>query len=225
MFVESGSGETNFRADSKKRIFRSTGAGLLTALLIGGVPVGAAAPGNETTEKSTPAEVDMTKAVDPEKKVLIRELIKLMNVDKTMHEVVNQMFAMQKAMVLRSVESSAMSPEKQKSIEDAMSRASTRFSEALFDEIKLPAYVDDVYIEVYSKYYSASELKDLIAFYKSPTGMKFINLTPEVAKDSMVIFQERMLPKIQSMSAQILKEEFEDERNEAQSEAEDKGSN
>lgn len=169
-----------------------------------------------------PADVDSTGGVSAEKQALIKELIKLMKVDKNMHEVVDQMFTMQKAMLLKSMERSAMSPQKRKSVENALSRATQRFGDALFNEIDMPAYVDDVYVEVYSKYYSAPELKDLISFYKSATGQKFINMTPIVAKDAMVIFQQRMLPKIQTVSARILKEEFEAAKEEEGSPSEDK---
>jgi hypothetical protein len=43
---------------------------------------------------------------------------------------------------------------------------------------------------VYAEKFSEAELKDIIAFYESPTGKKFIGATSEIGKDSLGRLQE-----------------------------------
>ncbi|KUY17477.1 hypothetical protein BAZ12_00980 [Elizabethkingia miricola] len=45
-------------------------------------------------------------------------------------------------------------------------------------------------IPTYSKYYTEKELDDMIAFYKTPTGKKMIEIMPDMTKESMQKGQE-----------------------------------
>jgi hypothetical protein len=49
-----------------------------------------------------------------------------------------------------------------------------------------PAFVA-MAVRVYDKYYSAAEVKALIAFYATPIGRKVIAVTPSLAQESMQI--------------------------------------
>lgn len=44
--------------------------------------------------------------------------------------------------------------------------------------------------EILSKYFSASEIMDLIAFYKTPTGQKIVQLEHRIAIDMLAIAQK-----------------------------------
>ncbi|SHH85889.1 hypothetical protein SAMN05421866_3970 [Chryseobacterium oranimense] len=43
----------------------------------------------------------------------------------------------------------------------------------------------DLYIPIYAKYYTESDLDELIKFYKSPIGQKTLKVMPSLMKDSM----------------------------------------
>ena len=45
----------------------------------------------------------------------------------------------------------------------------------------------DLYIPFYDKYFTHSEIKDLLEFYKSPTGQKTLKLTTEMTLDETKI--------------------------------------
>ncbi|MFN7923081.1 MAG: DUF2059 domain-containing protein [Bryobacteraceae bacterium] len=47
----------------------------------------------------------------------------------------------------------------------------------------------DKVAEIYDKYYSAQDIKDLIAFFKTPVGQKLVTIAPKVAVESMQIGQ------------------------------------
>src|SRR5215469_3273470 len=50
------------------------------------------------------------------------------------------------------------------------------FSSGKFGEILIP---------IYRKYFSSDEIKELIAFYKSPLGKKFVGVAPQLIGDAM----------------------------------------
>jgi uncharacterized protein len=46
------------------------------------------------------------------------------------------------------------------------------------------------FFELYKKYYTHDEIKELIAFYKTPTGAKFARLTPTIGREGTMIGEE-----------------------------------
>jgi hypothetical protein len=61
---------------------------------------------------------------------------------------------------------------------------------------------------IYDKYFTESELRDIIGFYKSSTGKKAIAILPQVVGDSMSRTNEILLPKMSSIMAEIIAEEL-----------------
>lgn len=43
----------------------------------------------------------------------------------------------------------------------------------------------EMYVPLYTKYYTESDLDELIKFYKTPIGQKVLKVTPAIAKESM----------------------------------------
>jgi len=66
-----------------------------------------------------------------------------------------------------------------------------------FDEIR-PKMVD-----FYVKEFSEDELKQILAFYQSPVGLKAIKDMPNVMKEGAMVAQEYTKAKIPSLNAQI----------------------
>lgn len=66
--------------------------------------------------------------------------------------------------------------------------------------------IKDDYVALYAGTFSAEELKDLIAFYKSPAGQAFTRKQPELTMKSMEMTQKLMMqimPKIQALSKEL----------------------
>jgi hypothetical protein len=64
-----------------------------------------------------------------------------------------------------------------------------------------PSYQEhvDLTAGLLAKYYTADELKELAAFYRTPLGQKSIRVMPEVMRDAMGMLNERMqheMPKL-----------------------------
>ena len=64
--------------------------------------------------------------------------------------------------------------------------------------------VSEVYGPLYQKNFTAAELSDAIAFFKSPSGRKFVGATPQLMQESSRIVNERYIPQmVRSMSQQM----------------------
>lgn len=58
--------------------------------------------------------------------------------------------------------------------------------------------MDEDMVALYDKYFSQKEINDYIAFYKTPSGQKFIKVTPDISKDLMGIMMKKYVPEIQN---------------------------
>ena len=52
-------------------------------------------------------------------------------------------------------------------------------------------------VVIYDKYFTQSEINDFIAFYKSPSGQKFLKVTPAAQKDLFAVMMQKYMPEIQ----------------------------
>jgi uncharacterized protein len=72
------------------------------------------------------------------------------------------------------------------------------------------------YIDLYVKVYTEDEVKDIMAFYRSPAGQKVIDKMPQLIQESMAVSQNRLkkiLPKIQQISSEMVDEIKEQKKN------------
>jgi hypothetical protein len=65
----------------------------------------------------------------------------------------------------------------------------------------------DFQASVLAKYYTDAELRELLAFYKTPLGQKAIRIMPDVAQDVngqlIVIMQQRLPPMMEKLKAEL----------------------
>jgi len=125
---------------------------------------------------------------------LAEELLLIMNVDKQTKEMFNQIKEMQRATL--------------KDMGD--SEETISFTEKMMDlmaeEMSWEKLKDD-YINVYTEVFAKEELRELINFYKSPIGQKYVEKTPEVTRKIMLLSQKHsseLMPKIQKMIEEII---------------------
>ena len=69
----------------------------------------------------------------------------------------------------------------------------------MMDELKsiTKRLVQDDVARIYDKHFTHEEVKDLIAFYESPTGQKTLDKTPEITGDMMNLMMTKYLPEFQ----------------------------
>ena len=81
------------------------------------------------------------------------------------------------------------------------------FRERVFKQIDIAKTVEDIAVALYTKYFSDQELSDLIAFYKTPTGKKSMQVLPTLATESIQMAQEKMGPTLEKIVKELLEEE------------------
>jgi uncharacterized protein len=131
--------------------------------------------------------------------------------DLTKQESIKELFHIMKqdSMIDKTFSSMlpAMLNQMQGQIKDSASRARSKemmnSTMQTVKEITKKLRNDDIVI-IYDKYFSQEEINDFIKFYKSPSGQKFIKVTPDIQKELMTIMMQKYLPEIQkSMKAKM----------------------
>ena len=56
--------------------------------------------------------------------------------------------------------------------------------------------INEDMVTIYDKYLTQNEINDLISFYKTPTGQKFIKIMPEMQKEIMTVMYQKYMPEI-----------------------------
>jgi hypothetical protein len=146
--------------------------------------------------------------ISPEKQALIAELLRVMNTRQQTQEVLNTMLDRLEKEIPDMVSSglsesvSKLTKQEQEELRIKLTQSAEESSQRLRDAIskKLDfAKLDEITGGVYGKYLSESEISDLISFYKSHTGQRVLQVTPEMLAESMERSQELMMPIIKDV--------------------------
>jgi hypothetical protein len=57
--------------------------------------------------------------------------------------------------------------------------------------------INEDIVTIYDKYLTQNEINDLISFYKTTTGQKFIKIMPEMQKEIMTVMYQKYMPELQ----------------------------
>ncbi len=154
--------------------------------------------------------------ISPEKRELIDELIEiteakeqaekitdiiLLQLEKDYPETIRQIMPPDK---LCNKEEQEKCTEK---IVESYRRISKKFRELYPKRVNLGEVIEEIYYPLYDKYFTENDLRDLIEFYKSPIGRKFIRIMPDLLQESMQRSGEILNPMIIELINEILQEE------------------
>jgi len=141
-------------------------------------------------------------AQETQRRARAEELLNVMNIQDTLEK----SFAMVKQMIpaqmekMKQVTGDTNMPANVSSQTDKM-------MDMMAEELSWNKMKAD-YITLYAETFTEQELKDTVAFYKSPAGQAFVKKQPELMKRSMEITQKIMkqiMPKIQAMTEELKK--------------------
>ncbi len=146
--------------------------------------------------------VEQLYADEASQRKLAEELLLQMKVDQQIMQSFEQMKAMQRQQMESMSQNSGvkMNPSSlamQDKIMDLMGQ------EMSWDKLK------DAYVGVYVETFTEEDLQGLINFYKSPTGQKLVEKTPELSAKVMEIGQKQalqLLPKIKEITSAATQE-------------------
>ncbi len=172
-----------------------------------------------TTPIVQQGQADKPQDVSPEKQALVKELLVAMDVKKNEDAVLNAMFdQMEKQMpeiiwqaLSETKETSELSPTERQHLRDEISesaiRTSQRFRELLAQRINFVQMTEEISSQLYAKYFSENELRDLVTFYKSSTGKRTMEIMPNLLGESMTKANERIMPVVKDLMNEISSDE------------------
>jgi hypothetical protein len=158
--------------------------------------------------------------ITSEKKALIKELLTLMNASGNSEAIANQIMEALQAPVANAlsneirgwIQEQKLPPAEQKRLEaetdESAQRILTRLRAEIPKRISLGELVEKVAIETYDKYYTVAEVKDLIAFYKTSTGQKFVKILPQLTADLMSGTGKLIEPELTKLMTETLADEL-----------------
>jgi len=155
------------------------------------------------SQQPAPAAPVAAAPVDPAKQAAIKDLLDAIDAQKLVGAIGNSA-QMQAKQLVPAILSDALS--ENKSLTDKQKQASV----PTLQKNTVPKLVDSAgqvfatdsfrqdamqaQYDAYAKYYSTQEIKDLTAFYKSPTGRKFIQVQDQVGRDVVNGLMQKYMP-------------------------------
>lgn len=171
---------------------------LLAAL----VPTFAMAQALQSQAPAAPAAAAAA-PVDPAKQAAIKDLLDAIDAQKLVGAIGNSA-QMQAKQLVPAILSDALSEnktmtdkQKQASVPTPQKNAVPKLVDGAGQVFATDAFRQDAMqaqYDAYAKYYSTSEIKDLTAFYKSPTGRKFIQVQDQVGRDVVYGLMQKYMP-------------------------------
>jgi hypothetical protein len=158
-------------------------------------------------------------AISHEKEALIRELLELTSSQKT----IDAMFKVQADEVDKELpqlvwqavsgmkELKSLTPAQREELRLKVLSSSLgpgrRMYELVQAKIDFHKLIEDISLPLHDKYFTESELRDLVAFYKSPTGKKVIEVMPNLLTATINQTAGAILPRMTAITMQIQEEE------------------
>ncbi|MGA3026293.1 MAG: DUF2059 domain-containing protein [Bryobacteraceae bacterium] len=139
-------------------------------------------------------------ASDQDRRALAEELMTVMHPEKLVDQAIQQV----SSMMQQQIRSMKVPADAQASA-DQMSQEMMSYVREKLDWAKLRPQFVDMYADVFTE----DELRQVVAFYKSPGGQAFLSKSPQLMQRSMVMMQGQMadLPaRMQEMTAKIQKQ-------------------
>lgn len=186
--------------------------GLALCLMVAGF----AAETKAQETAATPTTITASAGISPTKRELIKELLLLTGDQKSTEAIVNSMLDQNEkdmaAMVDQAIdEDSPLTPDEQQALQrerrERLVRVNRRFRELFNQRVNFAQLMDEISYPIYDRFFNEEELRDLVVFYKTPTGRKTIQVYPQLLNESMARTSEALMPKIQPIISEIMEEE------------------
>lgn len=157
--------------------------------------------------------------ISPEKRALISELLEVTEAKKNALAVFNAMLDENEKQMpdivwqgllnqkdIQELDAEAKEALRKKLLADS-ERMNKRIRELFSAGIDMARVIEDVSVDLYDKYFTEDEIKDLIVFYKSHTGKKTTEVLPKMFAESMTNTMDAIKPKVLEIVAQLVNEE------------------
>ena len=173
--------------------------GFICALAVLSLPVGAAAP----------------EGIAPEKAALIQELLEVTQSRKNAEAVLRATFDQTdqnlKTFLSQSlIQDKNLSPRERSETQQGMTEMaqtmSRRYREVFQKRVNFPQLMEEISMTLYDRHFTEAELRDMVVFYRTPTGQKTIQVMPQLYSESMRMTSERLMPVQQEVFREVVQE-------------------
>lgn len=134
-------------------------------------------------------------------RALIEEYLELTNASGTQRSAMDTVFAQIEKQIVDAASAEGGGPEK---VEEAKALFAT-FREHVAG-IDLEGPIREATIRTYARHFSEEELTDLVAFYRTPTGSKSIEVLPQLMREQMETGMVHLGPKIDEAMSKAMEE-------------------
>jgi len=146
------------------------------------------------------------------KRLLIRELLQLSGGGDAAEEVAKSFLAQIRYVYGSMVEEvlaseSDLSAEEKQTLREHLAdfdRFAAKFSAKFEERIDLDAVLDAVYVPLYDRYFTEAELREIVAFYRTPAGRKMISVLPRLMQEGLEATVPLVEPKVMALVGEIL---------------------
>jgi uncharacterized protein len=155
--------------------------------------------------------------ISPEKKKLIAEIVSLTKMDKQITEMTDMLLRMSDSIYEDGIKQELnkhpeLTQEQKDTIRKTITERSQAFSkkfrERLPIAINFTEFVDQAIYPIYDKVFTEKELSDLVVFYRSESGQKFLSAMPQLAAESIEMTQKLLTPKVMKLVEDIIAEDL-----------------
>lgn len=152
---------------------------------------------------------------DAEKQAAIKEYLAVMNENVKVGDIMNatdaQMTQMARELFASmSEKNKTLSPDEHREIEEMLFNPQTgylkRFHDKVFSRLDMEKLVEDLTYKIYDKHFTTAEIKEMTAFYRTPTGQKLLKSMPEIMQESLAGMFEQLVPKMKEINDDLTKE-------------------
>ena len=91
--------------------------------------------------------------------------------------------------------------------DEAAQRIMIRLREEFPRRLNFGDLLAQVSFEIYDKHFTEADMKDLVAFYKTPTAQKFVRLTPQITADLLPKIEALIEPKLTRLMHELIADE------------------
>jgi hypothetical protein len=160
---------------------------------------------------AAPSAAEMSES----KQQLVREILELSAGRETPEQLVELYLAQLRgsfgALVDRIIDSESDLPPQQleklrKELAD-FERFAGNFRARFSQSIDLRAIRDQVYMPLYDRYFDEQELREIAAFYRTPTGRKAIQVMPQLLHEGAEATRPLLEPRVMALVGEILAQE------------------
>jgi hypothetical protein len=152
--------------------------------------------------------------ISESKRLLIRELLQLSGGGQAAEQAA-RLFLAQIGYVYGSMVEEVVASESDLSAEEKQAlrehladfdRFASAFSERFNERIDLDAVLEAVYVPLYDRSFAETELREIVAFYRTPAGRKMIAVLPSLMQDGLDATIPLVQPKVMALVGEILAE-------------------